>query len=219
MTEVLYTNPLTTPEDVAGFRMEGDGAASFPRGRMRLESLRRPEDGQAANIVFWCPETVGPGVEISWNFWPVHEPGLCILFFAARGRGGEDLFDDRLAVRTGPYDQYHSGDIDAYHVSYFRRMWAPERAFHTANLRKSHGFHLVAQGADPLPDVLDAKGPYRMALRHADDEITFAIDDVVSFRWRDDGTLGGPPHGAGKIGFRQMAPMIAEYADLTVARA
>jgi hypothetical protein len=41
---------------------------------------------------------------------------------------------------------------------------------------------------------------------------------IVSFRWHDDGTVGGPPIGDGKIGFRQMAPLIAEYANLTVHR-
>ncbi|MFC7404328.1 DUF1961 family protein [Georgenia alba] len=216
--EVLYRNPLATAEDVAGFRMEGDGAVTFPQGRMRLESLRDASEGQAANIVLWCPETFPAGIEIGWTFRPVHEPGLCIMFFAASGRGGEDLFDPSLAPRTGPYEQYHSGDIDAYHVSYFRRMWESERSFHTANLRKSHGFHLVAQGPDPLPGVLDARGDYRMRLRHADGTITFSINDLVCFRWHDDGTVGGPAHGVGKLGFRQMAPMIGEYANLTVTR-
>lgn len=51
------------------------------------------------------------------------EPGLCIL-------------------------QYHHGDLDAYNVSYYRRRANSERAFHLCNLRKSHRFRLVAQGAD-----------------------------------------------------------------------
>lgn len=212
----LYSNPLASADDVRDFRAEGDLAMSFPQKRLRLESTRDAADGQAANIVLWCPETFAAPVRIRWNFWPVHEPGLAICFFAAAGRHGEDLFDPSLAARTGPYDQYHSGDINAYHVSYFRRMWPTERQFHTANLRKSHGFHLVAQGPDPLPAVLDAVGPYRMSLVLAGDTVTFAINDLVCFSWHDDGLVGGQPLTRGKIGFRQMAPLIGEYADLVV---
>ncbi|MCK2216550.1 YesU family protein [Actinomadura sp. ATCC 31491] len=218
MATEIYRNPLSTPADLTGFRMEGDGVTSFPQGRLRLESRRPPADGQAANVVLWCPEEFPAGVRIEWDFWPLREPGLAILFFHARGRRGEDLFDPALAPRTGPYDQYHHGDLDAYHVSYFRRRWEQERALHTCNLRKSHGFHLVAQGPDPLPGVLDARGPYALRLDVRDGEVTFAINDLVSFRWRDDGSIGGPALAGGKIGFRQMAPLIGEYGNLRVSR-
>lgn len=218
MPELLYENPLASASDVRDFRMEGDGAISFPRGRLRLEGLRDPGEGQRANIVFWCPEDFGPGIEVSWDFTPLHERGLCILFFAARGRSGEDLFDPALAPRDGPYEQYHSSDINAYHLSYFRRMWGEERAFHTTNLRKSKGFHLVAQGPDPLPGLLDARGPYRMCLWHDGDAISFGINDLPCLFWRDDGSTGGAALGQGKIGFRQMAPMIAEYSNLRVVK-
>ncbi|CAM3335744.1 DUF1961 domain-containing protein [Occultella aeris] len=211
-----YHNPLAGSDDVADWVLEGDGAVTFPLGRMRLESTRDPAQGQAANVVYWCPVEAPDGVAISWDFWPVHEPGLCILFFAATGHDGRDLFDPRLPARTGEYEQYHHGSLDAYHVSYFRRRWEDERALHTCNLRKSHGFHLVASGADPLPDVADARGPYRIRLTIAAGAVTFSINDVESFRWVDDGSVGGPPLGPGRIGFRQMAPMVAEYANLSI---
>jgi hypothetical protein len=208
---MLYSNPLASPADLDGFRLEGDGATSFPLGRLRLESTRPAEDGQDANIVLWCPEDFPPDITIEWDFWPIREPGLCIMFFHARGRQGEDLFD--LAPRTGPYEQYHHGDLDAYHVSYFRRMWPSERKLHTCNLRKSYGFELVAQGPDPLPAVLDAQGPYALRLSVRGGEITFEIDDLVALRWRDEQPLNG-----GKIGLRQMAPMIGEYANLRISQ-
>ncbi|TDC06705.1 DUF1961 family protein [Nonomuraea longispora] len=217
MTE-LYRNALARPEDLAGFRMEGDGVTSFPQGRMRLESRRPPSDGQAANVVLWCPADLPADVRIEWDFLPIREPGLAIMFFHARGRKGADLFDPGLARRTGPYEQYHHGDIDAYHISYFRRMWASERALHTCNLRKSHGFHLVAQGPDPLPGVLDADGPYAMRIDVRAGEVTFSVNDLVSFRWVDDGAVGGPALAGGKIGFRQMAPLIGEYGNLRISR-
>ncbi|GIM96275.1 DUF1961 family protein [Paractinoplanes toevensis] len=206
---MLYHNRLAEAADLADFRMEGDGAVSFPCGRLRLESRRPPEDGQDANIVLWCPADFGPNIVATWDFWPIREPGLAILFFHARGRDGESIFD--LAPRTGPYEQYHHGDLNAYHVSYFRRRWPSERRLHTCNLRKSYGFHLVAQGPDPLPPALDAQGPYRMRLTVHDGFITFEVADLLTFRWTDPEPLPG-----GRIGFRQMAPMIGEYSDLRI---
>lgn len=35
-------------------------------------------------------------------------------------------------------------------------------------------------------------------------------------RWHDQGAVGGPALLGGKIGFRQMAPLVAEYANLVV---
>jgi hypothetical protein len=218
--ETLYQNPLASAADVAGFRLEGQAAMSFPLGRLRLENVLDPSLGQGSNLVLWCPETFPADVRISWDFWPLREPGLAMLFLAARGRNGADLFDPALAGRNGPYDQYHQGDIDAYHVSYFRRRGfiAEEQGMHLTNLRKSYGFHLVAQGADPIPSVVHAAPPYRLELTMCGGEIEFEIAGITTFRWRDRGDVGGPPLGEGKIGFRQMAPLIAEYANLRVDR-
>ena len=128
---------------------------------MRQESLRPREAGQSGNIVHWCPETFPDNISISWNFRPLAEPGLAILFFSALGRRGEDILTGGLAERNGLYSQYNKGDINALHVSYYRRN-PGENEFQVCNLRKSYGFHLVAQGADPLPTVGFAVGLYRV---------------------------------------------------------
>ena len=141
-----------------------------------------------------------------------------MLFFGAAAAAGGGVFDAGMAPRTGAYPQYHSSDIRTLHVSYFRRKWEDERAFHTTNLRKSPGFHLVAQGADPLPSVADARGDfYRLELVHDAGHVAFSIDDLPLFTWRDDETTG-PRVGAGRIGFRQMAPLVAAYRNLEVHR-
>ncbi|WP_183601630.1 DUF1961 family protein [Paenibacillus phyllosphaerae] len=213
---MFYENPLHRETDVRGFRMEGDGAVTFPLGRMRLESVRDAEEGQAANIVFWCPEQFPSDYAITWEFWPVREPGLAIMFFSADGRDGRDLFDPALPARVGIYDQYHHGAMNAYHLSYFRRLWPQERMFHTCNLRKSYGFHMVAQGADPIPGVADSIGPYRLLLTKHGEEISFTINGLPILQWHDDGATYGERLGGGKLGFRQMAPFIGEYANLRV---
>lgn len=214
--DLIYRNPLSSEADVQDFRLEGEAIISFPNGRMRMENALDPSLGQKANFVFWCPEDFPADIAVTWDFWPVREPGLCILFFAAKGIHGEDLFDPRLAKRTGEYDMYHHGDINAFHISYFRRRHPTERAFHTCNLRKSYGFHMVAQGADPLPDVEDAQPPYHISLVKCGPEVSFYINDLPILYFVDDGKTYGPLLGGGKIGFRQMAPLIAEYANLQV---
>lgn len=229
--EALYENPLAKPDDVRDWIMEGPGAVSFPRGRLQLESTQDPgpDTDQAANqrenLVFWCPVVFPDNIQISREFTPLHEPGLAILFFGAVGKDGRDLFDSSLAPRTGPYEQYHHGDIHALHVSYFRRKYHSERSFNLCNLRKSHGFHMVASGADPIPSVKDAIGPYRLTLTKRGRDVSFRIASINEcqpelevLRWEDDGKTYGPLLGAGRIGFRQMAPLIAEYANLRVCR-
>jgi hypothetical protein len=216
LADPLYENPLACAEDLAGFHLEGEGAFSFPRNRWRLEGTRDPGDGQASNLVVWCPEPFPDHICISWDYRPIQDPGLSILFFAATGQNGEDVLDPALDKRNGPYQQYHSGDINALHVSYFRRKHASERAFTTCNLRKSHGFHLVAQGADPLPSIPDMQDSYRISLLKSGSHVRFAIEDLECFRWQDHGGETGPVLSDGKIGFRQMTPLIAEYANLTV---
>ena len=214
--DLLYENPLAQASDVEDFIREGSPVVSFPMGAMRLENGRPSSDGQAANYLFWCPEIFPENIQVTWTFKPIREPGLAMFWMSATGREGKDLFDPSLAPRDGQYRQYHSGDIDAYHVSYFRRKAKDERRFTTCNMRKSHGFHLVCQGADPIPSVPDVDEPYQMKVTKCDGRIRISIDDLLSFDWQDDGETYGPRHGAGRIGFRQMAPLIAEYANLKV---
>lgn len=213
---LLYENPLSCNEDVKDFVLEGKANITFPEGRMRIENAVSDKEGQKANYVFWCPEEFPSDVLIQWNFWPLREPGLCMLFFAAKGKNGEDLFDPSLAERTGEYVQYHHGDINAFHVSYFRRKEPDERAFHTCNLRKSYGFYLVSQGGDPIPDVEDADGPYRIAVLKKGNEVVFFVNELEVFCFEDDGKTYGPLLSGGKLGFRQLAPFMGEYADLKV---
>jgi hypothetical protein len=212
----LYTSPLSRPEHLRDWVVEGPMVASFPAGRLRLESAALPGQGQAAHFVTWLPVSHEGDVRISWDFRPLREPGLAMVFWAARARGGGPLHGSGLPSRTGEYEQYHSGAIDAYHLSYFRRMWPTERSLHTCNVRKSYGFHLVAQGADPLPAVLDADRDYRICLTWRERTVEFTIDDIPCLLWSDDGSVGGPARRGGAIGLRQMAPLIAEYSNLRI---
>jgi hypothetical protein len=59
--------------------------------------------------------------------------------------------------------------------------------------------------------------PYRIEVAKDGTRVTFGINDLPLFDWTDDGTHGDPLTG-GRIGFRQMAPLVAEYSDLVVTR-
>ena len=216
LAKEIYRNPLAGEENVKDFRLEGSAKISFPEGCLRMENALAAENGQKANYVFWCPEDFPSDIGVEWKFKPIKEPGLAILFFAAKGRNGEDLFAPSLAPRTGEYPLYHHGDINAFHVSYFRRKEPDERAFHTCNLRKSYGFYLVSQGADPIPDAADASDFYTLTLLKYGEWVRFAVNGLEVFSYRDDGETFGPRLEGGKIGFRQLAPMIGEYRDLCV---
>jgi hypothetical protein len=89
-------------------------------------------------------------------------------------------------------------------------------------LRKSFGFHLVAQGADPLPTVRFAVNPYRIKVIKYGAKVSFHMsykDEAITiFSWEDDGDSYGPILEEGEIGFRQMTPLIAEYSNLVVRK-
>ncbi len=193
--------------------------ANVTEGMSLENALDSEVHGDNAHWVYWCPIDFPDKIVIRWKFFPVREPGLCMIFFAAKGRDGEDLFDEQLNPRQGRYPQYHSGDINALHLSYFRHKHADERAFRTCNLRKSHGFHLVAHGADPLPPATDAIKPYQMELVKYESIVQFSINELTVLEWVDNGEEYGSILTRGKIGLRQMAPMKAFYRDLSVHEA
>ncbi len=215
--EVLYENPLACADDLKTFRAEGPVAMSFPRGRLRLENAREPDKERKlhANFLLWCERDFPDHIAVSWDFRPLTDAGLAMFWIAARGRHGEDLFDPALAPRDGAYDQYKFSDINALHVSYYRRN-PKEIGFRTCNLRKSYGFHFAAQGGDPLPDARYALPAYRIEVVKSGARFRFSINDLVLIDWRDDGQAYGPVLEGGKIGFRQMGGLIAEYANLKV---
>ena len=213
---LIYENPLSSPAALDEFILEGKAVTSFPDGRLRLENAESEQLGQKANYVLWCKRVFPADMMLRIDFTPLREPGLAMLFFAASGRNGRDLFDPSLSPRTGEYVQYHHGDIDAFHLSFFRRKEKDERSFHTCNLRKSYGFFLVAQGADPIPDVKDADGFYTLSLLKKGPDIRFAVNGLEVLTFHDNGSDFGPLLGGGCVGLRQLAPMAGEYANLRV---
>lgn len=216
MKKILYESRLSKIEDYNSWIPEGNVDLIDSSEGIILSNGDSETLGDQAHWTFWLNKKFPDNIEIEWEFKPIREPGLCMIFFCSIGKNGESIFDSTINERNGYYPQYHSGDINTYHISYFRHKYAEERAFRTCNMRKSAGFHMVAQGADPLPPTEDAFGFYQLKIKKLRENIDFWINDLLIFSYRDDGKKHGPVLQDGWIGFRQMAPMQAIYKNLRI---
>lgn len=209
--KLLYENSLASEADLAHWKIEGPATMKFEDGWMRLAS-ERPE-GPNGHLVIWCEQEFPTSFIAEWEIQAVSEQGLCIVFFAAKGSQGQDLFAPDLPVRTGEFAQYIKGAIDCYHISYYANTPnAPDRG--TSNLRKNPGFNLVAAGPEGIP--LGSKDVHRIQLRKAAGKIELFVDDKRIIAFEDDGSKHGPALQGGKIGLRQMQWMIARYRNFRV---
>ncbi len=209
--ERLYARALATENDVRDWKLEGPGIRTFRDGWMHLRSER--PDGPQGHVVYWCPEVFPERFAAEWEFELLEPKGLCIVFFAARGREGKDLFDPSLAPRTGVFTHYTHGDIDAYHISYFANTPAVPRA--VANLRKNHGFYILANG--PIGVSSGRAGETHRALLVKDGaRIQMAVDGRTIIDYTDDGQRAGSVFTDGRIGLRQMQWTNGRYRNFRV---
>lgn len=204
-----YQTSFDDAAELARWRLEGGKRMSIANGRLVLES----EPGQKDNhLVCWLTEEMPADFLLEFTVRPQnrHE-GLNIVFFNTRGVHGESIFDPGLKPRTGVFKQYHSSDLNGYHISY----WAGERT--TANVRKNAGFHLVATGPDRVRDAPAAAFQVIRVYKRGG-TIRLMVDDVISVAFDDDGKLHGPVwKHPGWIGLRQMGHTVrCEYDSLKV---
>lgn len=217
MSKLIYENPLSNKDDIKDFILEGKADISFFDGVMRLENNLSAKEAQKAGFVLWCPMVFPADVSIEWEFRPIKEPGCAQMFFAAKPKEGPgSIFGRDIQERNGEYEEYHSGDLNAFHISYFRRREPSERYFHTCNLRKSYGCHLVAQGADPIPDASGDAEWYRITITKRGSRVYLHINELQILEYIDDGITYGNLLTGGNIGLRQVGPMAAEYRNLKV---
>lgn len=164
-----------------------------------------------SNFVFWFKKEFKQMHKIEYLFCPKSSEGLAMIFFGANGIDGQDLFSPQLKKRDGDYPQYHSSDIECYHASYYRRKWDIEREFHLANLRKSPGFNLVAQGPDPIPTISASNEKYyKVEIIFSKYNLSFKLEGVEIYSFPIEEVISG------YIGLRQMSPLTASYKDFKV---
>jgi len=204
---LIYENPFNkSQEDWIGemredWLMEGKGIAECDGECLSLRSeiftVPRDKDG---HFNLWLRRDFPANVafEFEFRYTEPGEEGLAIIMWAAKGRGGESIFDPSLPARRGEeMSDMHSGAIDCYHTSYIAR------GRKTANLRKNYGFHIMGDGHD-ISTVSAPEEWHTVRLEHSNNTITLLFDGKESYRILDDGSVGGPPHDTGgSFGFRQ----------------
>jgi len=211
----VYETSFDDPKALKDWCLEGGKRMSVARGNLVLESdpEKKKESGKSNDhLVCWLLKEVSADFLIEFTVRPRdRKEGLNIVFFSARGLKGETIFDSSLQPRDGTYKQYNRGDINCYHISY----WAGGRG--TANLRKSKGFHLVAEGKDLIRDApADTFQTVRVYKRGG--TIRLTVDDVIALAWDDDGKAYGPVYThSGWFGLRQMGHTLrCEYGHVKV---
>lgn len=210
----VYITSFDSPAALDDWRLEGGRRMTVEEGNLVLESDRESvrSESKGNHLVCWLRREVPADFLLEFSVRPEdRRRGLNIVFFNARGRHGEEIFAPSLAPRDGTFAQYHSGDLDNYHISY----WAGGRG--TSNLRKNHGFHLVASGKDLVVDA-PAKAWQTIRVYKREGFIRLTVDDVEALSFQDDGKAFGPIHmHSGWIGLRQMAhTQRCEYGHLGV---
>lgn len=132
--------------------LEGGKRIAVENGKLVIESQIEEDlnEAESNHLVCWLTKEMPGGFLLEFKVRPQNrKQGLNIVFFNVRGVHGESIFDPALKPRTGRFSQYHSGDLNNYHISY----WAAERG--TVNVRKNAGFQHVATGSDlvsPAPE-------------------------------------------------------------------
>jgi hypothetical protein len=208
--ELLYEALMDTPESVAGWVQEGPLDLRFADSRMLMRSA-----AFAGNVVFWCPRDFPDRFVAEWVFEPLSEHGLAIVFFAAQGENGEDIFDSSLPERDGEFTHYTKGAITSYHISYFANIAEFQMGRPDSNLRKNNRFYRVSGGPVAIPP--GATGWQHMCLVKDGNRIQLFANGTICVDWTDDDPERyGPPHGGGKIGLRQMTPTIGAYRNFRV---
>ncbi|MES2697488.1 MAG: DUF1961 family protein [Verrucomicrobiota bacterium] len=208
---LLYERTFASETDMRDWVLEGPGILEFNGGALRMRS--KLPDGPLGHTVYWCPEVFPDRFAAEWEFELLEPKGLCIVFFAARGQQGKDLFDPTLAKRTGVFDHYIRGEIDTYHISYFANTPTVPRAM--ANLRKNHGFFLLSNG--PVGATSGRAGEKHRALLIKDGaHIQMSVDGRTIIDYIDDGQRAGPVWTEGRIGLRQMQWTDARYRNFRV---
>lgn len=206
--ELFLEVERTELADDAVWVIEGSATAEVLNGKMVVTSS--PEGNPSQNhAVLWNTAVFPENFLLEFEMTP-KDPGkgLAIIFFCATAKeGGGSVFSKGLPERDGHFTRYNRGALNCYHTSYWASGGNGSRL--TTNLRKNHGFKLVALGDENIAaTTMDMqsthKGPFKVRLIKAGSKIQLETRDLLVLSWKDDGEKYGPVYGAGQIGLRQM---------------
>ncbi len=199
------------PDPQAEWIAEGWGGADVCDGKLWVapsafeacgERAGNP-DQEPSHMVVWN-KTRFPA-DVIFEFTVNHhgsDNGLTLVFFAADGAEGQDIFDLELPPRNGVYRNYNKGRLRNYTVSYWSRNKKPSLVAkgeqYTNRIRKNPGANIIATD-DSLTDKCN-DCDFKVRILKVAGNISVEINGVVANHVVD----SDAPHGGGYIGLRSM---------------
>jgi len=197
--------------DLGNWTVEGPSQVRIEDGRLFVKPLTgedAPRTGMPGVLV-WRNQDLPADFVAEWDVTPVSEPeGFFLVFFAARGTEGRDIFDRSLPERGGRFPAYTKGEINCYHISYCRNYKE------SVNLRKNAGLHLCA--STELSVATRPKQTYHVELAKKGGYLRLKVDGQTCMEWLDEGATLGPVLGGGKFGLRQVYDTAGYYDNIRV---
>lgn len=207
--KLIYENDFSSKDKLTNWILEGPGKLEFKDNWMQMYS-----PGEEFHHVFWYSEDLPASFIAEWEMQNMHpEAGLCIVFFAARGTHGEDIFDSSLPERDGDFKLYTRDQINSYHISFYANN-PNNKERETSHLRKNNMFEIVQEGEEGIPK--NSTDIHQLRLIKNGPKIIMYIDNTIIIDWTDDGKSLGPVYAEGKFGFRQMKWSHFRYRNLRV---
>ena len=201
---------IRLPDPGAEWIAEGRGGADICGGKLWVapvafhacgERVASP-DQEPSHMVVWN-KTQFPA-DMMFEFTVNHHgsnDGLTLVFFAAAGLEGKDIFDLSLPPRDGDYRKYNRGALANYTVSYWSRNKAKgaikKGEQYSNRVRKNPGANMLATN-DSLTDKCN-DCDFKIRILKVAGRITAAINGTVVNHVTDPA-----PHGGGYIGLRSM---------------
>jgi hypothetical protein len=204
-TKPLYTEDFST--DLSNWVSEGAGQAEVKDGKLVIRTMEKAAVGH----YLWFNKDLPADFRVEYDFTPTSQSGFFLLFFCAKGTGGEDILGDKLMkdyTALQDFKKYTIGPINCYHISYRRNQSAD------CNLRKNTGKHLLS--SSKVDQLVPTDKAAHVVLTKQGGRISLTIDGVSFMDFTDDGKLNGGIYGAGKFGFRQVYESAGEYDNLKI---
>lgn len=201
----------TFERDLSNWTPEGPHQVRIRNGRLHYKTHWAEDPAERSGQFLWLNRDLPADFRVEYDVTPLSESGFFLIFFCARGVGGEDILGEKLFQEykeLRDFEKYTIGPINCYHISYRRNEVAD------CNLRKNTGKHLVK--TSKLTALLPKGEAARVVLTKVGGHITLRVNGETSMDWTDDGKINGGVYGAGKIGLRQVYDSEGEYDNFRV---
>lgn len=197
------------PEPDAEWIAEGWGGADVCGGKLWVAPVAFKSCGETvdraglepSHMVLWNKNTFNGDMMFEWTVnHHGSDDGLTLVFFAATGMEGQDIFDLGLPVRDGVYRTYNRG-LNNYTVSYWSRNKAKgavkKGEQYSNRVRMNPGMNMLASN-DSLTDKCN-DCDFKLRILKADGYITAEVNGKVVNHVK-----ATPMYEGGYIGLRSM---------------